>query len=202
MEYSGPGDVLAVEVQLSCLGSRLEPTIENLQVAHPDSLDAELTIWRPRMHLRYARQAELARQGANGMVDQLVLNALALHGNVFEALRTVGCGGLDSLSPKLTIFVNDGHVQCHGRDTSSHQIYWCRNSVQIFEHAVPASVLDSLVGQPVTKLIEHPVPSDDMIILQATSCLEHGVPSVYAEFEQPLRLFCGASGQVWSQSII
>ena len=196
-QYWRSADDLTVEVRLRCLGNRLEPTIEGLEVAHPDLLDAELASWRPHMDVRYAAQAALARQGADGVVDQLVLNALALHGDVAEALRTLGSGRLDWLTRELTVFVNDGHVRCHGRDTSLIDVKWNRNSITIFGKKAPASILDTLVGQPVRKIIEHPVLSDDMIILQATSCLEHGVTSVCAEFEQPLRLFCSASGRVW-----
>ena len=48
-----------------------------------------------------------------------------------------------------------------------------------------------------TKLVEHPVLSDDVIVTDVSSRFEQGVHSIRAAFEQPRLLFCSASGRVW-----
>lgn len=195
-EYWMPRDGVTFEVRLRHLNDRLRPAIGTLEFNDPDLLESELA--SSRSDLRFVRQAELARQGADGLVDQLVLNAAAYYGDGAEILRGVVSGRPKWLSQDLTIFISDGHIQCHGRDPANPNFRWNRNSIEIFGRSAPDTVLTALKGRPITALIEHPVLSSDMIISHAHSKFEFGDHSIRAEFEQPRLLFCSASGHAWA----
>lgn len=194
-EYWSPRDGVPFEMRVRCLDDKLRPTIGTLEITDPDSLEAELA--SSRQALRFARKAELARQGADGWVDQLVLNAAAQYGDVAKILRGELSKAPLWLSQALTIWTTDGHVRCHGWDASNPNFRWNRNSIEILGRSAPDTVLTAMRGRPITQLIEHPVLSDDMIISRAYSKFEFDIHSIRAEFEQPRRLFCGASGRVW-----
>ncbi|MDH7972992.1 hypothetical protein QH494_12465 [Sphingomonas sp. AR_OL41] len=193
-EYWGPRDMLKTEARIQCIDERLRHTITTVESDHPDELAAELASWRPTLKERYASLAELAAQGADGMVDQLVLNALAFYGDDGTTLGRFRTGQPYRWFNDLTIFAQDNRLRCHGKDGD---LQWNRNSVTVFGRSAPDTVLITLIGQPVTRLVEHPVLSDDMIVTEAHSKFAFDVHSIYAEFEQPQRLFCSASGRVW-----
>lgn len=196
-EYSRSDEALNMEVRITCLDDRLKPGITAIDVSHPDELDTQLARLRPVMDLSSARQAALARQGGDGMVDQLVLNAHAQYGDVADMLRQFASGWGVTLSEALTIFMYDGHVQCHGWDPSRPQVHWSVNRVTIHGKSAPSTVLNALAGKPISALIKHPVLTEDMVITNAFSKYEHGEHSVRAEFDQRQWVFCGASGRVW-----
>lgn len=194
-EYWLPRDGVTFEITFRCLDDKLRPTIGTLEITDPDCLEAELA--SSRQALRFARKAELARQGADGWVDQLVLNAAAQYGDVAKILRGELSGAPLWLSQALTIWTTDGHVRCHGWDASNPNFRWNRNSIEILGRSAPDTVLTAMRGQPITQLVEHPVLSNDMVISHAYAKFEFDIHSIHAEFEQPRRLFCGASGRVW-----
>ena len=196
-EHAGPDDDLAVEARLRHLDDRLRPAIRALEAATPDLLGAQIESCKPEMARRSNARAELARHGADGWVDQLALNAIAQRDEVGPALRMIASGRPYGLSEELTVFVRAGHVRCHGWDEVNPSFSWNRDSVIIHGKSVPAVALTALVGRPVSHLVEHPVLSDDMIVTEATARHEYGLHSVRADFEQPRRLFCSASGRVW-----
>lgn len=193
-EYWGPRDMLKTEARIQCLDDRLRLTVTTVESDHPDELAAEFASWRPTFRERHASLTELAAQGADGMVDQLVLNALAFNGDDGTTLGRFRTGQPYRWFNDLTIFAQDNCVRCHGTDGAFR---WNRNSVTIFGRSAPETVLIALIGQPVTRLVEHPVLSEDMIITEAHSKFEFNVHSIHAEFDQPRRLFCSASGRVW-----
>ncbi|MFW2850725.1 hypothetical protein ACM61V_02200 [Sphingomonas sp. TX0543] len=194
-EFWLPRDGVTFGLRFRCLDDKLRPSIETLETTDPDSLEAELA--SPQQDLRFARKAELARQGADGWVDQLVLNAAAQYGDVAKILRGEQSEIPLWLSQALTIWTTDGHVRCHGWDESNPNFRWNRNSIEILGRSAPDTVLTAMRGRPITQLVEHPVLSDDMVISHAYSRFEYDTHSIRAEFEQPRRLFCGASGRVW-----
>jgi len=193
-EYWGLCDMLKTEARIQCLDDRLRHKIATVEADHPDLLAEELAALRPGLQERSASLAELAAEGADGMVDQLVLNALAFYGDDGTTLGRFRTGQSYRWFNDLTIFAENNLMRCHGRDGD---FQWNRNSVTLFGRSAPDTVLISLIGQPVTRLVEHPVLSDDMIITEARSKFEFDVHSIHAEFEQPQRLFCSASGRIW-----
>lgn len=197
-DHVGRDDAMTVEVRLQDLNDRLRPAIVALQAKRPEHLEGTIAAWRPGISARFAARAELALQGADGWVDQLVVNAIALQGDdVGTVLRMIASGQPYGLSQELTVFMYDGHVQCHGRDAAHPDFSWNRSSVTIYGESPPDTVLVALNGRPISCLVEHPVLSDDMIITHASAISEFGVHSVTADFEQPRLLFCSASGRVW-----
>ena len=195
-EHWGPDDALSVEVRVRALDDRLRPAIATMEVTRPDLFDGKLAEWAAVLNVHFAAQAALARQGADGLVDRLALNAIAQRWDVGEALRGIAAGIPYGLSQNLTVFVYDGHVQCHGC-AAGGDLAWNRSSVVMDGHSIPAAVATALLGKSIRALVEHPVLSDDMIISHVSSTFEHGVHSVRAEFDQPRLLFCSTSGRVW-----
>jgi hypothetical protein len=196
-DHVGADDAMAVEVRLRSLDDRLRPAIAALQAKRPDLLESVIVASRPGMGARFAARAELARQGADGWVDQLVVNAIAQNDDVATALRMVASGQPYGLAEELTVFMYDGHVRCHGRDAAKPDFAWNRSSVTIHGESPPETTLMALIGRPISGLVAHPVLSDDMIITRTSSKYGFGVHSITAEFDQPRLLFCSASGRTW-----
>ena len=196
-EYSCREDALNVEVRLTDLDDRLRPFVAALEVDRPEDLEATLATLRADMDARFANQAALARQGADGFVDRLVLNAIGQHWDVAATLRDIAAGQAFGLSEELTVYTINGHVQCHGRPPG-REFSWNRNSIILDGRSLPQTTVVALRDRPVTDLIQHPVLSDDMIVTDVTSTFDYDMPSVRVYFEQPRLLFCGASGRVWA----
>jgi len=100
----------------------------------------------------------------------------------------------------LTIFAEDGHLQCHGSDPSNCYVTWNRDTVTLRGRTLHEAALALLPGRPVTDLIEHHILSRNMIVTEAVNNFQYGGGSIYVTIEQPRRLFCGRSGRVWSWS--
>lgn len=190
-------EALTVEVRVRSLDGRLRPAVETLEVTRPEILDERLAAWRTSLAVRFAAQADLARQGAEGMVDRLALNAIAQRWDVAEAVRGISRGRPYGITEQLTVFVQNGYVRCHGRNATG-TLSWNRDAVEIHGCSIPVTVATALRGRPVTHLVEHAVLTDDMIITDVTPSHDRGKHSIRARFDQPRLLFCGASGRVWA----
>ncbi|TPG16733.1 hypothetical protein EAH87_13885 [Sphingomonas koreensis] len=196
-EYSPAAGELPFEMALLGLDRRPRPAVAWDQVDHPDRLEDTLAKLRPEMDRRFAMHCALSRQGADGLVDQLVVNAIAIHMDVGAVLRQIASGVWPHLPCSLTVFDDEGRLRCHGNGSARTDFRWNRDTVTISGMTLPATVLTAKVGRPVTELVTHAVLSDDMTILDASSHSDKFGRSVKLMFDQPKLAFCGASGRVW-----
>ncbi|MBY0282509.1 MAG: hypothetical protein K2W81_00945 [Sphingomonas sp.] len=188
---------LPIEVALLGLDRTLRPAVAWQQADHPDRLDAALAKLRPEMDRRYEMHRVLSRQGADGLVDQLVVNAIATHMDVGAALRQIASGVWPNLPGNLTVFDESDRLSCHGYDPWNKDFAWNRDKLIISGMTLPATVLTAKFGRPVTQLVTHAMLSDDMTILDASSHSNQFGHSITVTIDQPRLAFCGASGRVW-----
>ncbi|MGY4395368.1 hypothetical protein ACVWZA_000529 [Sphingomonas sp. UYAg733] len=196
-EYPPSVGDLPIEMALLGLDHRLRPAVMWEEIKHPDKLDETLASLRPAMDRRYAMHRALSRQGADGLVDQLVVNAIATHMDVGAALRQIASGVWPDLPGSLTVFDERGVIRCHGSDPQRSEFGWNRDTVTISGMTLPATVLTAKCGRPLTELVTHAVLSDDMTILDASSHSDEFGHCVKVAFDQPRLAFCGKSGRVW-----
>lgn len=186
-----------IELLLVVFDDRLLPTVHAVEIERPEDLEAELFARLPKFATGFAAPAALYREGADYMVDQLVLNCIARHCDVAKALRGIVSGEWYALSEDLSIYMTDGHLMCHGRSADG-VLSWNRNSITMHGRLISDAMAVALHGRPISALVEHPVLTDDMTITEVVSGTEFGVSSVRAEFIQPVLPFCGASGRTWT----
>jgi len=196
-QYSWPSDPCPIEVTLSSLDGSFSPSNEVLSLQGPDDLDKQLADWFERQTARFATSTSLMAQGADETIDLLAVNAIAQFGNTPEVRQGINPRGVSTLSLTLATFVVDGHLHCRGWDKANPDFRWNGNMVTIENVDVPATILTAVVGRPITALIAHPVLSDRMIITDAASKNDHGVPRIEIEFDQPKLLYCSLSGRAW-----
>ena len=83
-----PEDAI-IGVRLGGLDDQLRPSAKIIERSMKDSIKAELTDWRPSLESPFKARAAFAREGADGMIDLLAVNALAQYGDVEAALRKI-----------------------------------------------------------------------------------------------------------------
>lgn len=187
---------LLFEVRFRGLDMRLRPRVHVLVVRHPEELDAELEHCRPVQGELFAARTAYARQGADGSVDQLTLNAIARYGEVGPALRRTAWLGRLWLAEHLELEMQQGRI-VSSRRHAADRLGWNGNLLTISGECVPESLLVALRGRPVTALVEQPLLSGDMVIIDACSGTGRSTRGVSVTIEQPVWLFCSSSGRVW-----
>jgi hypothetical protein len=196
-DYGRLGDTFEIEVPLTGLDSDLRPCNAGLTLQGFNDLDEQLVGWHQTQSARFAKSRALMADGADGTVDQLAVNAIAQFDDVSEVLRGMTASGFFPLCQSVTTFVVEGHLQCHGWDRSNPNFHWNRDKVIIANADIPATILTTVVGRPITAVVDHPLLTDRMIITSAVSKDEWGKRFVELQFDQPKLLFCRASGRVW-----
>ncbi len=195
-EWCGREEYLS-DLEFRVLDDRLSPSELNVVADHPSLLNAELKTHRKLMDLRFARKAELARQGADGSIDQIAINAIAQRCDIADGIRWVANRTVETRHLDLYLYVRDGHIGCEGYDAQHSNFQWDGSSLTLWNCTLPEIAISQLAGQPITRLIEHPILSSDMIITEASSAKIGDRQAIQIDFDQPKRLFCKASGRSW-----
>lgn len=130
------------------------------------------------------------------LIDQLAFNVLALHGDPSTSLHRY-YSGLLPLPDGLNFFETDSTIHCSGYDRRDEACLWDCNTFTVWDRHFPEAVLQSFIGRPITKMIVHPVLSDNMIITKARNATGNNYPYVEIEFDQPILLCCSRSGRAW-----
>lgn len=193
--YRGP-EYLS-DLVFRVLDNKLRSSELNIASDHPSLLNTELQKYRALMDLRFARKIELARQGADGSIDQIAINAIAQRCDIADGIRWVANRAIEARHPDLYLYVRDGHVGCEVYDAQNSNFHWNGSSLTLWNCTLPEIAICQLAGQPITRLIEHPILSSDMIITEASSIEISDRQAIQVNFDQPKRLFCKASGRSW-----
>lgn len=191
------GEEYLSDLEFRVLDDKLSLSELNIVADHPSLLNAELKTHRELMDLRFARKTELARQGADGSIDQIAINAIAQRCHIADGIRWVANRTVEARHPDLYLYVRDGHIGCEGYDAQNSNFHWNGSSLTLWNCTLPEIALSQLAGQPITRLIEHPILSSDMIITEASSAKIGERQAIKVIFDQPKRLFCKASGRSW-----
>ena len=101
------------------------------------------------------------------------------------------------MGPQLTAL--DGHIRTCGRDENNKNFSWRYNKMIIRDKTLPATILQSLPGRPITAVFEHPILSSDLIITRAWVEHDDGEYNLMIEFEQPRFLFNRDTCRVWPE---
>lgn len=195
-EWCGREEYLS-DLEFRVLDDKLRPSELNIVADHPSLLNAELKTHRKLMDLRFARKTELARQGADGSIDQIAINAIAQRCDIADGIRWVANRAIEERHPDLHLYFRDGHIVCKGYDAQNSNFLWNGSSLKLWNCTLPEIAISQLAGQPITRLIEHPILSSDMIITEASSAKIGDRQAIQIDFDQPKRLFCKASGRSW-----
>lgn len=146
------------------------------------------------------QRARLARQGANGSIDQIAINALSYFGDLATGLRRFSAERFFRLGSDQTAFhMRNGHVTA-GNGPEEDDWRWNGDHISVRSKYVAAPLLAAAVGRPVTGLLDHPFLSDDIVVMEAKCEVRDGSPNLIVKVETPKHLFCSISGRVWAEA--
>lgn len=191
------GEEYLSDLEFRVLDNKLMLSELSIVADHPSFLSAELRTYREIMDLRFATKTELARQGADGSIDQIAINAIAQRCDIADGIRWVANRTVEARHLDLYLYVQDGHIGCEGYDAQNSNFQWDGSSLTLWNCTLPEIAISQLAGQPITRLIEHPILSSDMMITKASSEKIGERQAIKVDFKQPKRLFCKASGRTW-----
>lgn len=186
-----------LQVIIEALDERLRPAIEKVNILHPSMLVPILDVEQEAVRNGLRKRRSMMAEGADGMVDQLVINAMAHHGDVAAHLRLLGKHAIYWLADATCIAARNGHVTAGTGDPNA-DVQWMENGVSVRRTSIPETQLMAAVGRPVQTLMEHPFLSPDMIIEHA-SCEDddEGESMLSITFSQRTHWFCMSSGRFW-----
>lgn len=194
-EDSDPADPFETQVRLEVVDDALRPALESIFAGHPKQIDAELRHAEARLKRLFAIRSALARRGATGSVDRLVLNALAMEArDVPAALRRASRTTSVTKHGDTELFIEEGRMRCRGRGGG---LTWDRGRIRLKGLVVPGPVRVAAVGRPVTDLIEHPVLSGDMVVTEVVVCEDDFDKFTDVGFDQEVSLYDGVTGRSW-----
>lgn len=178
-------------------GEDLRPMELMVPAQRPCDLEHELAEILPDLAQRSRTQAELTAKGASGYVDQLALNAIAASADTGATLRQLGDGLILELADGTTaLTIHAGHVGvvCAEENMALDSISGRMAVNGLF---LPQSRLTAGIGRPAAELHPHPLLSDDITVLEASTSFEEGLPGLVMILQIPRRLFCAVTGRVW-----
>lgn len=111
---------------------------------------------------RHKLLAELARKGANGMIDDIAMQMIMKEPAPDAIIRRLGGAAEVTLQGGTKLWWREGVVKSLGKNRDA-RFRWKRNEVTL-NVSVPETVCAAAKGLPVTKLVQHPALSDGMIV--------------------------------------
>lgn len=182
---------------VSALGNSLLPERLQFHVANSNPTDPELKgvlddLLRTKQKLRSLRQ-----RGADGTIDLMAIKALENDGCVETRLRNwmnreaLGMKQIDSYIREFGRHVEIDKMQ-HGQP----EIRFHGSQIRISGLHLPNTALEAAIGKSITRIVQHPYLTSDMIVLSARNH-DHPEQHVELEVKQPTYFFCSLSGQVW-----
>lgn len=138
---------------------------------------------------RHGAKAALDRIGADGSIDLLALRAAQADFPPEALFKQIARDTSDT-------YLNDlGHISIDRTLKSGTDIKFQGSSITIYGVDLPEAQRLRAIGEPVTKLVEHPYLTPEMIITKA----ENFPGSFKLEFTQPRLYFCSLSGRYWRE---
>lgn len=190
---AGPGPT--VRIRLEGLDTSLRRKVDDIAIGDLDRFDAGVERWSEAMALRFAARGAFEEAGASGSIDMLALAALRTFTDPQIWLRSLAEAGLPKQRRDILIFPDDGDFRSQRSDAKSG-MSWSRDLVML-RGALPVAALAASKGRPITDLVQHPLLSNEMTIIEATNDIYAIEPSVSMRIRQPRLLFCSGSGRTW-----
>lgn len=187
-----------LQVIIEGLDECLRPASEKINIRHPSMLVPILDVEQSAFRNILRKRRDMMAEGADGMVDQLAINAMARHGDVAAHLRLLGKHAIYWLADATCIAARNGRVTA-GTGDPRGDVQWMENSVSVRRTFIPETTLMAAVGHPVQSLMEHPFLSPDMIIEHASCDDDEGEPVLSITFSQRTHWFCMSSGRFWDR---
>ena len=194
--YTGDTPIL---ISVSALGNNLLP--ERLEF-HVDDLkytDEKLEGVLEDLRRSHEKLKSLRQQGADGTIDLMAIRALSEAGSVEVALRNLaGPHGLGNKQADHFAHISGRHVRICELIDSKPNIRFDGSQIEILGVHLPQTALEAAIGEPVTRIIQHPYLTTKMIVLAAKNC---GVSErkVRIQVRQPVYFFCSLTGQIGSE---
>ncbi len=190
-----------IAIVLETLDDRLEPVEETALIGKMAGMERELLPDMEKLKHRHDLRAELGLLGANGAISRIALNAIEYFGDVEATLRRFANEWRFWLADDTALVMTNGKVRA-GNGADNATVQWSSNSVTFFRTRTAEDQVKSIVGKPVTDLLQHEFLSADMIVLEASCTIEEdGFHATTLTLEVPELLFCSASGRVWPPEI-
>lgn len=187
-----PALVILLEVTDHCP----TPRVVAVKVDDVDTLETLLVADFPDYAQAHAERGRLLSLGADGAIDQLALNALAIHGGLEQHLDRLLVDDCIVLPDDTCIVTVNGHV--HGaRVELNSPIQWSCGQMNVRSEPMTEERLKAAIGLPVSALYPHPLLSPDMIVIDAKCMVKDGIQLLSVKYSQTKKLFCFASGRVW-----
>ncbi|WP_294356001.1 hypothetical protein [uncultured Sphingomonas sp.] len=185
----------SVRVRLEGLDTQLRGKIDDIPVDDLDTFDDRVGRWSEDMAPRYAARRAFDVAGASGSIDMLTLAAVSTFADPQAWLRSLAGSGWPKHPLNVTVFAHDGAFRSHGHDPAS-DLSWNRDTVRVCV-TLPAATLATCKGRPITDLIEHPMLSSEMTIIDVTNDVFMTESATSIRISQPRLLFCTGSGRTW-----
>lgn len=160
-------------------------------------LEGALEEFRADLAAATEARDRLARQGATNAISQLALNALADFGDVGAALQRFQHDWRFWLPDDTAIIARHGEVDAINACADA-AVPFRANGLSAASHLVGDLDPATIVGRPITEVINNPYLSRDMTVLKASwSENDGGRRWLDVDIAMPRKLFCSASGRVW-----
>ena len=170
-----------------CIDEFLCPSMKSIDIYDLDSLFDELHEEFKKYCQRKLAKEGFSRQGAEGEIDLLALKFLewsvANDPNASKVKRGIVCNNLG-------FRVSSGHIYLNCFISHKPKIYVNGDQIKIYEIELPELTLQNSVGLPITDLVEYPLLSPEISVVEARND-PHGVEFVIS---QPKYLFIWSSG--------
>ena len=195
--WRGATDPLLV-VLIEALDQRLSLQTFEVHADGLDTLEQELATERHQLEQRHADWLELSRNGANGWIDQLSLNAIAQFGDVATTLRRFASEWRIWVPDATCLLMRNGDVTA-GNGTGDPAVHWGRDVIVVQGLKLSRQMSAAAVGRSVTEIFQHPFVSSDMTVLDVSTETQNGRVATVIKLAMPRRLFCSVTGRVWDE---
>jgi len=142
---------------------------------------------------RAAAKRRLSAYGATGEIDLLAINLLKQKGDPQDQLRRL---------PKKYPWEGDIGVKCgraFARTTicGSPTVSIDGNEIRVYCTELPEARLVNAHDKPITDIVDSPLFSPEMIVIDARHERRNDSTDVLFEIRQPRYFYCGSSGRIW-----
>jgi len=193
---SGP---LIFEAEFSSFDEWLRPGIDtSIDIYSPSKLKDVLRDASETFAKKAAAKARLKRNGATCEIDLFAVNLLTRGGDLssqFKGLeRPCTWGG--------KIWVDCGRVCARASIGDNHRMEIRGNEIRIYGYELPEVALLNTIGMPITKIVDCPLFSQEMVIVRAQNEALGASPTAVFEIQQPRFFYDDLSGYYWRQDAI
>jgi hypothetical protein len=186
----------SVQITISCLSEALLPEKIRVKACCSEEAVAEVMQLHAEMKTRTHAKALLERQGADGFIDLIAMNSLLVTSSV-KARPEDYLPKLREPDPHPDFKAECGRLYLEASDSYDARLNWYDGYIEIYDLEIPSTLRDSLLGKPITDLIEHPFLTPEIIIKDLRK-LCFGEDYFRITFEQPCFFYSRKTGRFWT----